>query len=175
MRAPQPSDYHEYFETYIRKVPEGDIFDILKNGLERTLQLLADLPEGAGDRRYAPGKWSIKQVIGHLIDSERAFAYRAFSFARGEAGPLPGFEADIYAQQAKSDGRSIEDLARELEAVRRSSLELFRSFDEEMADRRGQAFGGFRFAARAFPWIIAGHEIHHRQLIEEKYLALSQG
>ena len=170
MRPPQPSDYHEYFGPIIGLVPDGDIFSILEQGLDQTLEMLRSLAPGAADYRYAPGKWSIKDVIGHLIDSERTFAYRAFCFARGAEGPLPDFEADPYADAAGASSRSIQDLARELEALRRSTLELFRSFDEEMAGRCGESTGGFRFAVRAFPWIIAGHEIHHRRLIEQRYL-----
>ena len=169
MRRPAPSEYHEYYQRYIDNVPEGDIIALLPTELERTLALLERVPSEHADYRYQPEKWSIKQVVGHLIDSERMFAYRALCFARNDPARLPSFEQDPYAKFSNASRRSLPELGEELTYVRKSNVLLFKSFDEEMSTRRGIA-SDVEFSVRAFPYIVAGHEIHHRRVLEERYL-----
>jgi uncharacterized damage-inducible protein DinB len=169
IQRPDPSEYFEYYGRYITQVPEGDILTILTEELQRTLDLLGSVPPDRGDFSYAPGKWSIKEVIGHLIDAERLFAYRALSFARRDPAHLPSMEQDDWAGVSNAAERTLEALADELEAVRRSSILLFGGFDDEMMALRGVA-SGYEFSVRSIPYIIAGHEIHHRGVLEERYL-----
>lgn len=136
---------------------------------KETLALLRGLSESQADSRYAPGKWSVKELVGHLIDSERIFTYRALRFARNDKTELPGFEQDDYIKHASFGARSIGDLADELEHVRRASLDLFRSLDEEAWQRRGLA-NDAEISVRALAYIIAGHELHHVQVLKTKYL-----
>jgi uncharacterized damage-inducible protein DinB len=169
IKRPDPSEYFEYYGRYIDLVPEGDILSILEESLQQTLATLRDLPEELADYRYAPGKWSIKEVIGHVIDAERVFAYRAVSFARRDPARLPSMEQDEWADVSNAAQRPFQELLDELEAARRSTILLFKSFDEEMTALRGTA-SGCEFSVRCLPYIIAGHEIHHRKVIGELYL-----
>jgi uncharacterized damage-inducible protein DinB len=169
IQRPESTEYFEYYDTYIRRVPDGDILLLLGENLAETLALLDTVPAGLEEHRYAPGKWSIREVIGHVIDAERVFAYRALHFARRDAAPLPSMEEGDYARYSNAGQRTLRDLAEELAAVRRSSILLFRSFDEEMLDFRGKA-SGYEFSVRSIPYIVAGHEIHHRSVLAERYL-----
>ena len=169
MQRPDPSEYHECYQRYVTKVPDGDIIGLLQAEIERTLALLRRIPAALADYRYAPNKWSIREVVGHVIDSERTFAHRALCFARKDPARLPSFEEEQYAQFSNADQRSLKDLMEELECVRKSHLALFRSFDEEMGTRRGVA-SEREFSVRALPYIIVGHEIHHREILAERYL-----
>ena len=145
---------------------------MLDDQVEETLSLLAGIPPEQADHRYAPEKWSIKEVVGHVIDTERTFAYRALCFARKDPAQLPSFEQDQYAEFSNAADRPLPDLADELRVVRKSHVVLFKSFDEASWTRKGVA-SGFEFSVRALPYIIAGHEIHHRQVLEERYLPIS--
>ncbi len=169
IKRPESSEYFEYYGRYVDQVPEGDVISILAEELQRTLTLLSGVPTERADYSYAPGKWSIKEVIGHLIDTERVFAYRALSFARRDPAHLPSMEQDDWAGVSNAAERTLEALANELEAVRRSSILLFRGFDDEMMALRGGA-SGYEFSVRSIPYIIAGHEIHHRGVLAERYL-----
>ena len=119
--------------------------------------------------RCAPGKWSIKEVIGHLVDSERVFAYRALCFSRNDKNPLPSMEQDDYVTYGNFDRRTLQDLGDEFRYVRLSSIILFKSFDKEIELRRGTA-SGFEFTVRTFPYIIAGHVEHHLKILKDRYL-----
>ena len=169
MQRPEPSEHNEYYGLYIGKVPEGNIVSILGQQLAQTLDTLGNLPPERADYAYEPGKWTIKEVIGHLIDTERVFAYRALHFARNDPAPMPSLEQDDWAGASNASARSLEDLLEEFAAVRRSNIALFKSFSDDMWMRRGTA-SGFEFTVRAFPYIIVGHEIHHRLLLQERYL-----
>ncbi|MGH9462730.1 MAG: DinB family protein [Vicinamibacteria bacterium] len=169
MQRPDPSEYHEYYHRYIDKVPEGDVIVLLSTELEQTLALLGRVPSERADYRYTSDKWSIKEVVGHVIDSERMFAYRALSFARNDPASLPSFEQEQYARFSNASRRPLRELAEELEWVRKSNLLLFKSFDEGMWTRRGIA-SDVSFTVRTFPYIIVGHEIHHRRVLEERYI-----
>jgi hypothetical protein len=169
LERPSPSDFVPYFRQYIDKVPAGDVLAILESQIEETVAALGALSEEKALHRYAPGKWSVKEIVGHLADSERIFAYRALRFARGDATALPGFEQDDYVAPSGADQRSLADLLGEFAAVRRASLCLFRGFDGAAWARRGVASGN-EFAVRAFPFIVAGHERHHLAVIRQRYL-----
>lgn len=166
---PDPSEYFEYYDRYIRRVPDRDVLSVLANSLEETLALLDGIPVELEEYSYAPGKWTLREVIGHLIDTERVFGYRALHFARRDPAPLPSMEQDDYALASNAGRRPLRHLAEELEAVRRSSILLFRSFGEEMLTFRGMA-SGVEFSVRSIPYIVVGHEIHHRSVIAERYL-----
>jgi uncharacterized damage-inducible protein DinB len=134
-----------------------------------TLALLSTLSEEQGDYRYAPDKWSIKEMLGHLIDAERVFAYRALRFARNDGTPLASFEQDDYVRAGGFDDRRLADLIEEFVAVRRATVWLFRQLSAEAWMRRGVASGN-PVSVRALAYIIAGHELHHRRVLREKYL-----
>jgi hypothetical protein len=171
MSLPRPTsaDAADYYFTYIDKVPDGDVLDVLSGGVAVTRRCLAGVGEAREGHRYAPGKWTLREVIGHVVDAERVFGYRAFHMARGDAAPLPGMEQEQYAATAGAERRRLGELLDELEHLRQGHLALFRSFDQTAWERVGTA-SGFPFRVRAFPFILAGHEIHHRRVIEERYL-----
>src|SRR5690242_19384250 len=122
---PQSTEYAPYYDRYISKVPDGDIIALLDRGLNEALTVIRNIPEERGSYRYAEGKWSIKEVIGHVIDGERVFTYRALRFGRNDPTPLPGFEQDDFIKGANFDKRTLKDLAEEYEHVRRSTIALF--------------------------------------------------
>ncbi|MGH9768424.1 MAG: DinB family protein [Blastocatellia bacterium] len=169
MSKPDPAEYAPYFEKYISLVSEGEIVATLGKQIESTLSLLGGLSEAQGDLRYAPGKWSVKEVIGHLIDGERIFAYRAFRFARNDATPLPGFDENSYVANASFGSRNLADLAAEFECVRKSSVYQFKYLDGDSWLRRGVANDN-EISVRALAYIIAGHEIHHVGILRSRYL-----
>jgi uncharacterized damage-inducible protein DinB len=165
---PGADEHVAYYGKYIEKVPEGDLCRIMTDQLAATRALIASIPEARGTHRYAPGKWSIKEVLGHVCDSERIFSYRALRIARGDATPLPGFEQDDYVPTGKFDRRTLADLSEELAAVRQASLLLFSHLDAEALARRGTASGN-PITPRALAYVIAGHERHHVEILKAKY------
>jgi len=168
-RRPAADEHAPYYARYIGHVPDGDIVRTLESQLPQTVALFSGLTDEQANFRYAPGKWSVKESLGHVIDGERVFSYRALVAARGDSVSLPGFEQDDYVVTGNSDARSLASLVAEFEAVRRSSIALFDSLSGEAWDRRVVASGN-PVSARALAWIIAGHELHHRQILREKYL-----
>ncbi len=170
MQRPDPTEYHEYYGTYVHKVPDGEILEILDQGVSQTLGLLRDLPTEWETFSYEPGKWTLRDVLGHMADAERVFSYRALSFARLDPGELPSMDQDQWVADSNAGSRPLPSLLAEFECVRRSSIALFEGFDEDVWSRRGTA-SGCEFSVRSFPYIVAGHEIHHRRVIEERYLA----
>jgi uncharacterized damage-inducible protein DinB len=166
---PDPLEHAPYFGRYISQTTGQELFQVLREELDRTLALLASISEERSLHRYAPEKWSIRQVIGHLIDAERIFAYRALRFARNDKTELAPFDENLYVAEANFDAIPLSDLAAEFDLVRCSSLRLFRQFRPSDWDRQGIA-GGNRMSVRAFAWTIAGHEIHHRTILESRYL-----
>jgi hypothetical protein len=165
---PDPSEYVPYYGRYIDKVPGDDALASLATQIEDSLRLLRGLDEARALHRYADGKWSVKEVVGHLCDAERVFAYRALRFGRGDTTDLPGFDETLYVPAGAFDRRPIADLADEFECVRRASIALFRSFDDAALIRRGLA-NGQPVSVRGLAWIIAGHERHHVGLLRERY------
>jgi len=170
MRKPKPNENPSYYNRYIELIKSEDIFAVLENQNQEMHALLSRIGEEAAGFRYAPEKWSIKEVIGHIIDVERIFAYRALRFARNDKTPLAEFEEDDYVKNANFDSRTLIDLGDEFRIVRESTSCMFASFEDEIYDRVGTA-SGFNFTVRAIPFIIAGHETHHRKVIQEKYMS----
>ena len=170
MTQPEATEYAPYYEKYTSLVPVGDVIAILSSQLDDTLSFLRHLSEEQADSRYAPGKWSIKEVVGHIIDAERIFGHRALRFARNDQTALPGFEQDDYVRAGNFDKRLMSDLADEFELVRRANLCLLRSLDDEAWLRRGTANDN-EVSVRALAYILAGHETHHMQIIRERYVS----
>ncbi|HEY1952115.1 MAG TPA: DinB family protein [Gemmatimonadaceae bacterium] len=166
---PAKSEYLPYYERYIALVPDGDVVVTLAAQMSETQALLHGLPSSVATYRYAPDKWSVNQVIGHLIDSERNFAFRALRFARNDPAPIPGFEQDDYVRNAAFDAYPLGELAAELDAVRQSTLLMFRHIDDAAWTRRGIA-NNAEVSVRALAYIIAGHELHHRDILLARYL-----
>ncbi|MGE5176553.1 MAG: DinB family protein [Hyphomicrobiales bacterium] len=167
---PERAEYPEYYHRYVELVPGGPIVATLRDQILETLRLLEPLPEARAMHRYAPGKWSVKEVVGHMADAERVFAYRALRFARADATPLTPFEENDYVANGNFDARALPDLLAELRAVREATVRLFDPLDDAAAARKGSTPAG-SVSARALAWIIAGHERHHRGILAERYLA----
>ncbi len=166
---PAPDEYAAYYEKYVSLVPEGGVAETLERQAAETLALLRGLGEEQGGHRYGPGKWSVKQLIGHVIDTERIFAYRALAIARGERAPLPGMDQDEYMAGSDFDARTLAGLADEFEAVRRGNVLMFRALGPEAWARRGTASDN-EVTVRALAYILAGHEAHHVRILRERYL-----
>lgn len=166
---PTAQEYAPYYARYIDLVPAGDIIDILRRQMEDTVNLLSSLTEEQANHRYAPEKWSVKELIGHIIDSERVFAYRALRFARSDKTPLPGFEQDDYVKNGDFDNRQLSDLAKEYEHVRSASIYLLGQLSEDAWSRTGTA-NDVEVSVRAIAWILGGHEMHHKEVLRTKYL-----
>ncbi len=169
MQRPDPTEYGEYYSLYIDQVPDGDVLEILESGVRRTVEVLADVPESWETHRYQPDKWSLREVIGHVVDVERLFSYRALSIARSDPADLPSMDQDQWAAASNAGERPLASLLADFERARASSLAMLESLAEDTWERRGLA-SGFEFSVRSFPYILAGHEIHHRRVLEEKYL-----
>lgn len=170
MKKPASGTYPPYYQAYIDKVKEEDTIKALEAGLESAILFFESLPLEKEDYRYAEGKWSVKEVFGHIIDSERVFAYRAMCIARGEAAGLPGFEENDYVANGNFSSRSMQSLLDEYVGLRRSNITLFKSFNEEQSARIGMA-NNKPVQVRAIVAIIAGHEQHHIGVIRDRYLS----
>lgn len=166
---PSAEEYAPYFGGYINLVPGDDVLGCLAEQHKETLALLQSLSETQGEYRYAPEKWSIKELCGHINDCERIFVYRTLCIARGDTTPLPGFEQDDYIANGNFAARTMSDLAAEFDAVRTATLTLLRSFDAEAWQRRGTS-NEMTLTTRAAAFIIAGHELHHRAILWTRYL-----
>jgi hypothetical protein len=166
---PQKGEFLPYYEKYIDLVASGDVLSTLSRQMADTQALLRSLPASVATYRYAPGKWSVNELIGHLIDSERIFAGRALRFARNDPTPLPGFEQDDYVTNSSFDSYPLAELASELGSVRESTIFLFQHLQEDAWMRRGMA-NGAEVSVRALAYIIAGHELHHREMLQARYL-----
>ncbi|UYX55239.1 DinB family protein [Bacillus thuringiensis] len=168
-KRPEANEYNPYYSTYISLIPDGDIIHILEKQMKETNLLLKDISDSEGHFRYAPNKWSIKEVIGHIADTERIMAYRLLSIARGETAELPGYNDDMYVLRAAFDKQSMQDLLENLTVVRQSTMHLLKSLDKEAWLQWGIA-NNSEVTVLALANIIAGHELHHCQLIKERYL-----
>jgi hypothetical protein len=166
---PAPAEYAPYHEKYISLIPEGDIVDTLIQQANAMSKLLSGLSEAQANSRYAPDKWSIKEVVGHISDCERIFAYRALRFARNDPSTQPGFEHNDYVLNAPFANLPLDDLASEFECVRHASVHLFKSLAEEAWLRTGNA-NGADLSVRALAHVIAGHELHHVAILRTRYL-----
>jgi hypothetical protein len=166
---PDETEYDPEFGKYVTLVPAGDVVAVLGSQIEETLALLRCVPEERGGFRYAPGKWSIKELVGHLIDSERIFSCRALRFARADRTPVPGYEQDDYVRSGSFDAVPLDELAAEFATLRQATVFLFKHLDEDAWARRGLANDN-EVSVRALAHIIAGHELHHRRVLRDKYL-----
>ncbi len=165
---PGKDESADVYHPYIAAV-EGELLPALEADAEAWRAMLSAVPSGREGHRYAEGKWSIREVVGHVIDAERMFSVRTMAFARGDRSHFPSFDENAYAAASGADSRPLSDLTDELSAVRASTLLLLESFDEETWDRRGMA-SGYEFTVRSLAWIIAGHSRHHRRMVAERYL-----
>ncbi len=166
---PQPGEYSPYHDNYISLVKDNDVLAALDNQRRQMVLLLSGCTEADGDLRYAPEKWSLKEVLGHINDTERIMSYRALRISRGDQTPIEGFEQDDYVRNSPFARRSLADLIEDYIVVRRATISLFRNLDEPAWTRRGVANKN-EVTVRALAYIIAGHELHHRRILEEKYL-----
>ena len=170
-RRPQPGDCAPYYASYIAEVPDGDILGTLLAQGQQTVQTLTAVPQDREGFRYAPGKWTLKEVVGHVNDAERLFTLRALAFARREPARLFGMDENLWAAAgaADHDRRPLRELVEEFEAMRRATVCLFRGFGDASWEARGIA-SDVEFTAGSIAWILAGHERHHLRVIREKYL-----
>jgi len=167
---PKDGEFPPYAIMYIKLLPDdGLLLKHLKENFDKTKEFILSLPEEKLTYRYAKNKWTIKEILVHIIDDERIYAYRALCFARNDKTELPGFEQDDYALFSNANERSIENILNEYEAVRNATITLFESFDEAALLRKGIANKN-RATVRALGYHLAGHELHHINIIKEKYL-----
>ena len=165
---PESSEYAPFYHGYVALVPEGDVVATLRQNTRELLDTVASIPEERGGFRYGEGKWSIREVIGHVIDAERIFTYRALRIARSDTTPLAPFDENEYVKTAGSEARTLSNLARELGAVREASVQLFESFPDEAWGRSGVA-SGKNISVRALAYITTGHAMHHLRILRERY------
>lgn len=170
MFRPEKTEYAEFYETYVSLVEENDIVSVLAEQLIGLQNLLASIPEEKGSFAYAEGKWTIKQLIGHLSDGEKIFAYRALRFARADETPLEGFEQDGYVANGNSNESSLADLIEELFLERRANILFFKNLSAEAWLRTGTASGA-KVSVRALAYIMVGHIRHHTNILRTRYLA----
>ena len=170
MARAERDECDSFYWTYVDKVPEGDLLEILEHSLAETRALLGSVPRDREQHAYTDGKWTVREVVGHIIDAERLFGARAFWFARAAGGELPGMDQDDFAAVSNAGERPLAQLLEELTALRRAHLAMFAGFDEAAWARRGKA-SGCEFTVRALAAILAGHEIHHRAVLRDKYLS----
>jgi uncharacterized damage-inducible protein DinB len=168
INRPQPDEHSAFAARYVNLVGNGPILEILEYQMESNYNFFVRMDPEKAAYAYAEGKWAVKQVLGHMADTERVFAYRALAFSR-EAVELPGFDQDVYVEQATFNSRSLEDIANEFKTVRESSLYLFRSMSDDQFLRKGIASGN-AVSVRALAYMIAGHEMHHIKILKERYL-----
>jgi hypothetical protein len=164
-----PDEFHSYYKPYIDLIKDMPLLTALPVGMTTTAQYFRAIPEAKQEFRYEEGKWTPKEILLHLIDTERVFSYRALLFARSKNPEIHGFDQDEFVDNCGANHRSMEDLVREYESVRTATLTLFSSFDDATLMRRGKA-NGVVLSARAAGFIVGGHEIHHCRIITERYL-----
>lgn len=169
MQRPATSDYASFYETYVKQVKEDDVHLAFQNNSVLLDSFLDTVPESKGDYAYAEGKWTVKQLLQHVIDAERIFTHRALWFARKSPHPLSGFDENEYAAVADVSNRSVSSLVTEMKAVRRSSELLFRSFAEKELNAVGVA-NNHAITVNALGFVLLGHFLHHQQILEERYV-----
>lgn len=168
LKRPESNEYAPHFETYISKVPNGDYEAFLRNQLEQISSHFSQLTDEQGLARYAPGKWSLKEVLGHMTDTERIMSYRMLRIARGDTTPLPGFDEVTFVENGSFDQVSLTDLIADFQAVRQATFTLLTTIDESAWPRAGSA-STFDITARALAYVLAGHAEHHLSVIRERY------
>jgi len=168
MTRPADSEYAPFFRTYVNLVPEDDILPVLETQVDRLRVVIAAVTPDRETFAYAPSKWTIRQVIGHLADAERVFGFRAFCFSRGDHSPLPGFEENAYVEQSRSRDEPIAQLVEDFGLVRRANLSVLRVLGESQWSRSGVA-NEKAITVRALAYVMAGHVRHHVRVLEERY------
>jgi hypothetical protein len=168
---PAEAEYAPFYAGYIHLVPPGDVRDHLRTQLHETITLLSGVSEERAGQAYAPGKWTVKEVVGHMTDAERVFSYRMVSIARGDPASLPSFDENLWAPHSNANARTMASLLLEFASVRASTAQLAGSLTEEAFTRRGTASGNL-ISVRALAYVCAGHERHHLKVIRERYLGL---
>lgn len=166
---PAADEFAPFYANYIAQVPDGDVVEALIGGAEIASALLGDLEDDVASRAYAPGKWTLKEVVLHCADAERIFAYRALRIARGDTTPLPGFDENAYAPMSGANLRTMDSILDEFESVRDASVTLYQGLPSEAWTRRGEA-SGKPVSVRGIAWITAGHLLHHLSVIQDRYL-----
>ncbi|MCB9282522.1 MAG: DinB family protein [Lewinellaceae bacterium] len=166
---PQPSEYAPYYQPFVDLVPEGDVLRMLNLQKIGFSEFLYSIPDDKWTYHYAPGKFSVAEVLSHIIDTERIFTYRALRFARNDQTALPGYDQDELAVMSGADFRSKSSIETEYLTVRNATIELFRTFDEASLNRVGTA-SDRELSVRAIPYILVGHELHHLEVIKQRYL-----
>jgi uncharacterized damage-inducible protein DinB len=169
MPKPNLANVPQFYHKYVEQIQEDNVNEAIQNNTEKVLSLLRSLPTEKWSYRYAEGKWSIKEMLQHITDTERIFSYRALCFARGERLSLPGFDENTYAAASKADERTSEALMTEFEAVRKSAALLFAMFDEEQLNATGVANNN-PISVNAIGFILPGHAQHHLNILQERYL-----
>lgn len=167
-RRPDTNEFAPYLAGYVGAVPDGDVLAHLEAQRARSVALFCELTDAQAGHSYAVDKWNVRELLGHVIDTERVFQYRALSFARGDSGPLPGFDQDDWMAAAGFGERSMAGLVQEYETTRRATCSLFASFDAARLDARGVA-SGYALTVRGILFTVAGHELHHMAVLAEKY------
>ncbi len=170
MSRPDVTSLPQFYKRYVEHVKDYDLFEAFKLSLDKTVSLIRSLPEEKGEYRYAADKWSIKELLCHMLDTERILSYRALRFARNDKTPLHGFEENDYAPEANAGNRTLTSIADEMVRLRATTIDLFANFTEEMLKRKGLA-NNVEFSVLTIGYIIAGHESHHRSILNERYLA----
>ena len=168
-QRPGTDEYAEFYQAYVARVPDGDVVERMERQAGEVAEFLRGIPAELHEHRYAPGKWSVKEVVGHMNDAERIFAYRALRIARGDRTPLPGWDESLYVPTGNFGARSLESLAGEWADVRRATVSLFRNLDAEAFARRGTANDN-EVSVRALAFITVGHTDHHLHILRERYL-----
>ena len=169
MTRPKLEVIPPFYKGYVENVKEMDVLEALEHSSRQMMELFKSIPEEKGDYRYAEGKWSIKELLNHMIDGERIFGYRALRFARNDKTPLPGFEENDYAPEANAHARTVKQLADELHRMRQTTIDLYKSFTPEMLEREGTA-NNTALSVLNIGYVMAGHVIHHLKILKERYL-----
>ena len=169
MTRPYLSDFPTFYHGYVEHIESEDIIASLRDQHQKTLTLFESLSDEQANYAYAEDKWSIKEVLGHMIDAERVFVFRALSFARGEEQPLPGFDENTYVPAGRFGDRTLSSLIQEYNSVRKATIAFFENLRDDDWERRGIANQG-NFTVNSIAFIIAGHEAHHLNILKERYL-----
>ncbi|MEH7247322.1 DinB family protein [Neobacillus niacini] len=169
LKRPVENEYPEYYLPYINLVPQGDLLQILQENLQEVVNLFEGISEEKAYYRYAPGKWSVKELLGHITDTERIMCYRLLRVGRGDQTPLAGFNENDYVQGSQTNNLSMEAILEDFKAVRNATISLIRNLPAAAWANKGNA-NGLEITTRAIAYIIAGHQIHHCKIVEDRYL-----
>lgn len=164
-----PSEFNSYYSKYIALIGNLSLLDAMENGLDKSVSFFENLPKDKWDYRYAEGKWTPKDILQHIADAERVFAYRALYFARSKGADLKGFDENVFAENAMANNKTVNNLLDEFSSVRIATLNLFKNFGTSTLKQIGTA-NGSKMSVRAIGFVICGHEIHHCNIIKERYL-----